>query len=176
MESNNIPLESISTFVIGHAHFDHIGNLAHLPKSVRLVVGPNSPVGEQLADELDVAKEEVLEREVRVLGRETDKWENVGTFKGLDYFGDGSFWILDVPGVCTSSSNLIAYSFQASYRCCFISISLATSPVSYGLPQTLRCTTSWEATQHTLLTSSIHPTHHPLESLSSFRPSWLLLK
>lgn len=99
LESNNVPLTSISNFIIGHAHFDHIGNLADLPKSVKVIVGPDSPIGEHLADELDVAKEEILERVVRALSRDKDKWEDVGTFRGLDYFGDGSFWILDVPGV-----------------------------------------------------------------------------
>lgn len=99
LESKNISLDSLSCLVLGHAHFDHVGNLADLPRSVQLIVGPGSHMGADLAAEMDVSLEEITERNVRQLSRETDRWEQVGTFQGLDYFGDGSFWILDVPGV-----------------------------------------------------------------------------
>jgi hypothetical protein len=28
-----------------------------------------------------------------------DPWQDVGAFKGIDYFGDGSFYILEAEGV-----------------------------------------------------------------------------
>ncbi|KAF8318262.1 hypothetical protein DL93DRAFT_2054866 [Clavulina sp. PMI_390] len=95
---NNVDPSSISTIVLGHAHFDHIGDLSHFPSNVPMLVGPESPLGEQLARLMDVADDVVTSRAVRRLERETDSWEQIGTFQGLDYFGDGSCWILDVPG------------------------------------------------------------------------------
>lgn len=35
----------------------------------------------------------------RVLSREKDVWQDVGPFKGVDLFSDGSFFLLDTPGV-----------------------------------------------------------------------------
>lgn len=99
LKANGIPLDSISSFILGHAHWDHIGNLADLPPSVDMVVGPDSPMGEELATDMDVPIEAIQSRKVRQLSRSADQWEQVGTFRGFDYFGDGSFWILDVPGV-----------------------------------------------------------------------------
>lgn len=99
LATNNIPLDSISGLVIGHAHWDHIGNLADFPNTVSMLVGPESPLGDELAGEMDVPVDVIKDRKVRQLNRESDKWQNVGTFRGFDYFGDGSFWALDVPGV-----------------------------------------------------------------------------
>lgn len=99
LKANNIPLDSISGLVLGHAHWDHIGNLADFPSTVSMLVGPESPLGDELAGEMDVPIEVVKSREVKQLNRESDKWQNIGTFRGFDYFGDGSFWALDVPGV-----------------------------------------------------------------------------
>lgn len=104
LKANGIPLDSISSFILGHAHWDHIGNLADLPRSVDMLVGPDSPMGEDLATDMDVPIEEIHSRTVRQLSRTADQWEQVGTFRGFDYFGDGSFWILDVPGVSIDHS------------------------------------------------------------------------
>ncbi|KAF8314515.1 hypothetical protein DL93DRAFT_2080172 [Clavulina sp. PMI_390] len=100
LKANGISLESISAAILGHVHCDHTGNLATFPKSVGLVVGPGSPAsGENLATEIDVAPEVLEGRSFRELSREKDAWKDIGTFKGLDYFGDGSMWLLDTPGV-----------------------------------------------------------------------------
>lgn len=101
---NNIPLDSISGLVIGHVHSDHIGNLADFPNTVSMLVGPESPLGDELAEEMDVPIDIITSRKVRQLNRESDKWQDIGTFRGFDYFGDGSFWVLDVPGVRQYSS------------------------------------------------------------------------
>lgn len=104
LSSNSIPLDSISGLILGHAHFDHFGNLADFPSSMSLLVGPGSHLGEELAQEMDVPSEVIEGRNVRMLSRTEDKWETIGSFKGYDYFGDGSFWVLDIPGVSSSLS------------------------------------------------------------------------
>lgn len=107
LRANGVPLESLSGIALSHSHFDHFGDLSEFPKSASLLVGPGSPMGDQLAQEMDVPPEVIREREVQQLNRETDKWEAVGTFRGYDYFGDGSFWLLDAPGVRLSVSILL---------------------------------------------------------------------
>ncbi|PTD07577.1 Cytochrome P450 monooxygenase andK [Fusarium culmorum] len=84
-----------------HHHFDHIGDVTTFPGSTELVVGqgfkeafcpgyptnPDSPI-----------------REVDYKGRtfrEIDfdkKPLSIGPFRGFDFFGDGSFYLLDTPG------------------------------------------------------------------------------
>jgi glyoxylase-like metal-dependent hydrolase (beta-lactamase superfamily II) len=99
LKANGIALQTISHLILGHAHFDHIGNVADFPDSLPILVGPGSPIGEELATEIDVPIDVIKNRNVRELSHEKDKWQMVGTFQGYDYFGDGSFWLLDVPGV-----------------------------------------------------------------------------
>lgn len=89
----------MQTIFFGHTHFDHIGNLAPFPAGTAVVVGPGSVAVNELADELDVPDHVVKMRSVRTLMHRGDIWETVGCFKGVDYFGDGSLWILDTPGV-----------------------------------------------------------------------------
>lgn len=99
LERNGVPLPSVSTVIFGHTHFDHIGNLAPFTARTSVVVGPGSLTGSELADELDVPSYVVKERSLRTLTHHGDLWKTVGCFKGVDYFGDGSLWILDTPGV-----------------------------------------------------------------------------
>lgn len=87
---------------MGHAHFDHIGDVASLP-SASLIVGPGSTVGTALADELDVPVSVLEQRSVKALSRADDEWRVVGSLEGVDYFGDGSLWLLDTPGVSIES-------------------------------------------------------------------------
>jgi glyoxylase-like metal-dependent hydrolase (beta-lactamase superfamily II) len=98
-DSLGIPLSSINAILLGHCHFDHSGNIAAFPPSVDLVVGPDSDPLDILAEKLDVPLKALQDRSVRYLDRATDKWVDVGAFKGLDYFGDGSLYLLDAPGV-----------------------------------------------------------------------------
>lgn len=106
LKTNGVALESISGLVLGHAHIDHIGNLADFPKTVSMLVGPGSPVGDELAAEMDVPTEDIKSRKIHQLNRQNDRWQTIGTFQGYDYFGDGSFWVLDVPGVCRVAVSL----------------------------------------------------------------------
>ena len=95
----NVPVESVKAIILGHCHLDHVGDLRTFPPSVDLVVGPDTVDLDELADEMDVPKETLKERKVRYMNRKKDRWRDVGTFKGHDYFGDGSLFILDAPGV-----------------------------------------------------------------------------
>ena len=168
LEASGIPLSSIGAIILGHAHLDHGGDLRRFPASVPVIVGPDSPVPAELADELDVPLSTLEEREVRYLTRDEAGWMDVGCFKGYDLWHDGSLFIMDAPGV--SSFLLLS---KAHIPDIHDSIRLVTSPPSSAHRPILPFTTSSAATPHTTLTSSgrIHlPSPSPSPNPSSPLP------
>ncbi|KAK7949534.1 hypothetical protein PG988_016173 [Apiospora saccharicola] len=87
-----------------HQHLDHIGNPNTFPKSTEIVVGqgftkaycpgypanPDSPVCEAY----------FADRTLREINFEPGPTANlqIGGFRAHDFFGDGSFYLLDTPG------------------------------------------------------------------------------
>jgi len=67
--SLNIPSSAIDAIILGHSHFDHIGDLGTFPTSADLVLGPDSEKDlDTLADHLDVPPQVLLGRRIRYLG------------------------------------------------------------------------------------------------------------
>lgn len=100
LTEHNIPLESVEAVIWSHWHFDHVGDPSTFPPSTALVVGPgfkSAKLPGYPADpdstflEADYAGREL--REVAFPGT-----LRIGRFGALDYFGDGSFYLLDAPG------------------------------------------------------------------------------
>jgi glyoxylase-like metal-dependent hydrolase (beta-lactamase superfamily II) len=99
-EGAGIDPHSINAAVISHMHFDHLGDISAFPSSTELILGPKATTNiKEQADLLDVDEADLRARKVRVLSKETDTWTNVGPFEAIDYFKDGSFFILSSPGV-----------------------------------------------------------------------------
>ncbi|KAJ6514993.1 beta-lactamase-like protein [Mycena vitilis] len=98
LEEGGISLSSIDAVIWSHSHFDHIGDMSKFPNATGLIIGsdtdtatyPQSP-NASLQD-TDFA------------GRQVSKIDFAKanlTFSGMktiDYFGDGSFYLLDTPG------------------------------------------------------------------------------
>jgi len=141
LQSMNVPVESIQAIILGHNHVDHVGDLRTFPPSVDLVVGPDTVGLDELANAMDVPRQTLEERTVRYMSREKDKWQDIGTFKGHDYFGDGSLFILDAPGhvpghICVlvrTSSSPPVYHLLASDTT--HKISLLRSPKDPSIPR-----------------------------------------
>ncbi|TPX13509.1 uncharacterized protein E0L32_005980 [Thyridium curvatum] len=94
-----------------HIHWDHTGNLASFPPSTDLVVGPG------IVDRFMPGWPTVADshfRESDVLGRKITGLENqrftidIGGLRGYDYFGDGSFYLLNAPGHSLGHINALA--------------------------------------------------------------------
>ena len=85
-----------------HYHWDHTGDPSTFPCSTDLVVGPGFK--KSLMPGYP-AKEDARIRESDYKGRQIREIEfdeaglHLGRFKALDFFGDGSFYLLDSPGV-----------------------------------------------------------------------------
>lgn len=101
----------ISSVVWSHPHFDHIGDLSKFPNDIKLIVGKNfkrhylpgypadldSPIHQR-----DFENREIHELEF------PPTCMKVGRFAAIDYFGDGSFYLLDTPGHAISHISALA--------------------------------------------------------------------
>lgn len=100
LKEDGIDPDGIEAMIWSHWHWDHIGDPSSFPPIVDLVVGkgfkqamlpgypsnPDSPIQES-----DYANRQL--REISF-----DSGLKIGQFPAFDYFGDGSFYLLDSPG------------------------------------------------------------------------------
>lgn len=87
-----------------HFHYDHIGDPTTFPSSTELVVGPGFKEavlpGYPTKPDAPVTEQDLSGRDIREIDFTRDHLE-VGPFPAIDFFGDGSFYLLDTPGHCT---------------------------------------------------------------------------
>ncbi|TQN68606.1 Cytochrome P450 monooxygenase andK [Colletotrichum shisoi] len=131
-----------------HAHFDHRGDVSVFPKSTTLVTGPGyfSSKGRPGGRDDPQATPEF---EGRVLNEaEFDGGLAVGKFKAQDFFGDGSFYLLEAPGhqpehICalarttpSSSPGGATFVFLGGDICHFAGVfrPTADTPLPEGIP------------------------------------------
>ncbi|KAH7154499.1 beta-lactamase-like protein [Fusarium sp. MPI-SDFR-AT-0072] len=76
---NNVQPSEIDSVIWSHHHFDHIGDITTFPGSTELVVGPGF-------------------KKAFLPGYPADPDSPIGPFRAFDFFGDGSFYLLDTPG------------------------------------------------------------------------------
>ena len=93
-----------------HLHWDHTGNPSKFPQSVKVILGPdlkeNNMPGWPTKPDAEFREEDISGHEVIELSK-GDFQINVGGMPGFDYFADGSFYLLDAPGVSTTETYMI---------------------------------------------------------------------
>ncbi|PSR80539.1 beta-lactamase-like protein [Coniella lustricola] len=102
LEDHGVPAKDIEAVIWSHWHWDHIGDPSTFPETTKLVVGrgfkqsmlpgapanPKSPILES-----DYAGRDLVE-----ICFDGSQSLQIGQFPAFDYFGDGSFYLLDSPG------------------------------------------------------------------------------
>ncbi|KAJ6584906.1 beta-lactamase-like protein [Mycena capillaripes] len=95
---DGVDLNSINAVIWSHAHFDHTGDMSKFPASTELVFGASTVTETHLVNPKSTLLESDLAgRKLVPLNFDKSPLE-IGGFKAHDYFGDGSFYVLDVPG------------------------------------------------------------------------------
>ncbi|KAJ4349493.1 uncharacterized protein N0V89_008109 [Didymosphaeria variabile] len=101
LERGGIDKKSIEAFIWSHAHVDHVGDPSTFPPSASLIVGPGIKdeyfPGYPTKPDAPVLESDFANREVRQLDY-SGTHLSIGGLPALDYFGDGSFYLLDAPG------------------------------------------------------------------------------
>ena len=105
LQENGVDVDggAIETIIWSHHHWDHVGNPATFPHSTELVVGPGFQEaympGYPKREDSTLLETDFEGRNTREIDFEKEgSGLKIGRFNALDYFGDGSFYLLDTPG------------------------------------------------------------------------------
>ncbi|KAI4092054.1 MAG: hypothetical protein LQ344_003709 [Seirophora lacunosa] len=100
LQDGGIDPTSITAIIWSHFHWDHAGDPSTFPHSTDLIVGPGfkeavAP-GYPANQDAPILESDYAGRHLREMSFDSDL--RIGGFKAIDYFGDGSFYLLDSPG------------------------------------------------------------------------------
>lgn len=92
----------IDALIWSHHHFDHIGDISRFPPETEVVVGPGIkkeyfPAYPTNPDSW-LLESDYQGRTVHELEFRSGEALNIGGYDAIDYFKDGSFYLLDCPG------------------------------------------------------------------------------
>lgn len=88
-----------------HYHWDHLGDPSTFPNATDIIVGPGFseeffPGGQPIPD-CPILPQYYENRKLREISA-AEFTLKFGTFPAFDYFGDGSFYLIDSPGVSST--------------------------------------------------------------------------
>lgn len=147
-----------------HHHPDHTGNPAGFPSTTDLIVGPGFKKtflpGYPTDPKGVILESDYAGRKLREVNFDEESGGlRIGGFRAVDYFGDGSFYLLETPGVCSihsprNDSRVMAHKRKAHNR------PYSRSSTNFSLPTTIhpygrrsRAPRLTMASQHAPLTS-----------------------
>ncbi|KAF3232432.1 hypothetical protein TWF192_002457 [Orbilia oligospora] len=111
LDIGGVDLNTIDGLMWSHAHWDHMGRPSLFPPSTNLIVGPSirSKFAPGYPENPDAPffSREFSGREVVELSFESSNL-TIGGMKAIDFFNDGSFYILDAPGHAVGHINALA--------------------------------------------------------------------
>ncbi|TLD28150.1 hypothetical protein PspLS_04295 [Pyricularia sp. CBS 133598] len=102
LEDGGIDPRGIEGVIWSHWHWDHIGNPQSFPETTDLIVGPGFKEamlpGAPANPESPIQESDYANRNLREITFDGPQALKIGSFPAYDYFGDGSFYLLDSPG------------------------------------------------------------------------------
>ncbi|KZS99913.1 uncharacterized protein LAESUDRAFT_667350 [Laetiporus sulphureus 93-53] len=116
LKSGGIPPQEVSTIILSHLHFDHVGDPSAFPNAT-FIIGeggeglmkggfPANPQSDVLQDTVPIDRTRSLTAE--------NFSTSVGPFpRAFDYFGDGSLFLIDAVGHCAGHINVLARTSSA---------------------------------------------------------------
>ncbi|KIY63626.1 Metallo-hydrolase/oxidoreductase [Cylindrobasidium torrendii FP15055 ss-10] len=100
LKEGGVPLDSVKAVIWSHSHTDHIGDMSTFPASTNLVVGPGADLKTYPQfPEATLVEGDISGRKIEELSFEDAKLR-IAELDALDYFNDGSLYILNTPGHC----------------------------------------------------------------------------
>ncbi|KAK1637884.1 metallo-beta-lactamase superfamily protein [Colletotrichum phormii] len=118
LTEGGLDLGEIEALFWSHAHPDHIGRPSLFPSTASLIVGPGVKdayfPGYPTIPDAPVLAREFEGREVREVDFSSTEIE-IGGLKALDYFNDGSFYLLSAPGHAIGHINALARTTEDSF-------------------------------------------------------------
>ncbi|KAH8704020.1 hypothetical protein BGW36DRAFT_355400 [Talaromyces proteolyticus] len=118
--TGEIILQFLTASLPSHAHWDHIFPAASFFPNAKVLCGAGTLewASKSWPSEADstfdgriwhTEKAELPIEEVSSPSTEPEKWQPLGPFKNAyDFFGDGSFWLIDAPGHCPGNLAALA--------------------------------------------------------------------
>ncbi|KAK5128377.1 hypothetical protein LTR85_003045 [Meristemomyces frigidus] len=105
LKENGVDVDggAIDAIIWSHHHWDHVGDASTFPGSTELVIGPGFKEaympGYPKREDSTLLETDFEGRNVREVDFTKEAGGlKIGRFNALDYFGDGSFYLLDTPG------------------------------------------------------------------------------
>lgn len=104
LQAHGQDLSGINSIIWSHAHIDHVGDPSVFPCSTDLVVGPGFKSaympGYPINPDATVLDSAFHGRSVNEIdfGKYGSAFTNIGGFRAMDFWRDGSFWLLECPG------------------------------------------------------------------------------
>ncbi|CEI63560.1 hypothetical protein FVEN_g6691 [Fusarium venenatum] len=112
LRDNGQDLNSVGAIIWSHWHFDHVGDPQTFPSTTDLIVGPGFKQG--VMPGWPTAKDSQV-NETAWQGRELIEIEfsgeaalDIGKFQAYDFYGDGSFYLLNSPGHAVGHMSALA--------------------------------------------------------------------
>ncbi|KAJ6605074.1 beta-lactamase-like protein [Mycena sp. CBHHK59/15] len=98
LQDGGVSLESVDSVFWSHAHFDHIGDMSKFPNSTGIVVSTGTDLTIfPTSNSSDLQASDLAGHKVTQVNFDAANL-TISGFKAIDYFNDGSFYLLNTPG------------------------------------------------------------------------------